>query len=175
MQSVYLANQTCWSLTDKFTQELKKRNANPPPFLSDTGICFWLQCVSGEKNVLICLHVFLPSVCVFLLSYLQPPPRPFFLLFVFFIFVIGVINGGRGWSCPQACFSVAFLTPLKDGAGSNKFSPWTFSPLSLPLCLFPQKQEISSSYKHDWTLRQACPQVMFSAAIYSYVGFSVLS
>lgn len=78
MQSVYLANQTCWSPTDEFTQELKKRNANPPPFLSDTGLCFWLQCVSGEKNVLICLHVFLPSVCIFLLSYLYPPPRPFF-------------------------------------------------------------------------------------------------
>lgn len=32
MQSVYLANQTCWSPTDKFTQGLKKMQIHPPFF-----------------------------------------------------------------------------------------------------------------------------------------------
>lgn len=53
---------------------------------------------------------------------------------------------------PGGLFFSGLFSTAEDGARSNTFSPWTFSPLSLPLCLFPPKQEISSSYKHDWTI-----------------------
>lgn len=133
MQSVYLANQTCWSPTDKFTQELrrkKRKKCKSTPFslrrssLSLAEVSFWWK----KKPTSIRLLVF-SSLClcfppVFLP--VRPTPPSLFPLFVFFIFVIGVINGGRGWSRLQACFSAGlffFFSAAKDGAGSNKSSP----------------------------------------------------
>lgn len=53
---------------------------------------------------------------------------------------------------PRGMLFSGLFSAAEDGAGSSTFSPWTFSPLSVPLCLFPPKEEISSSYKHDSTL-----------------------
>lgn len=62
MQSVYLANQTCWSPTDKFTQELK--NANPP--LSFRHRSLLLVTVRLRwKSVSISVQVIHPSVCLY--------------------------------------------------------------------------------------------------------------
>lgn len=99
MQSVYLANQTCWSPTDVFTQQL---NMQIHPFLSDMGLCCWLQ--SGWSEQLCwsaCTFFFYVSACLFSscrsISCTHTHTHPtLFLLFLFFIFVIGVINGGRG-------------------------------------------------------------------------------
>lgn len=55
---------------------------------------------------------------------------------------------------PEGLFFSGLFRGAEAGAGSNTFCPWTFSPSSLPLRLFPpQKPEISSSYKHDRTVR----------------------
>lgn len=54
---------------------------------------------------------------------------------------------------PEGLFFSGLFSTAETGAGSDTFSSWTFSPLSLPLCLFSQKLEMSSSYRHDRTLQ----------------------
>lgn len=41
------------------------------------------------------------------------------------------------------------FSAAENGAGSNMLCRWTFSPLSLLLCLLPEKQQISSNYIKD--------------------------
>lgn len=79
--------------------------------------------------------------------------------------------GGGGLACrpvfPLAFFFYFFLAPLRTAQVATSPPPWTFST-PLPLCLVPQKHEISPSYKHDWTLEQAGrrrPAAMFPAAV----------
>lgn len=98
MQSVYLANQTCWSPTDMFTQEL---NMQIHPFLSDrslsslflslSSLCFsfsvwnWLRFKKKKKWSV--LKVFYLLVCLLAYSYfclsVCAPPSPFSLCFSF--------------------------------------------------------------------------------------------
>lgn len=64
MQSVYLANQSCWSPTDMFTQEL---NMQIHPFLSDFGLsltllyCFfqfkWLYWHDCVQTIMLLMHL----------------------------------------------------------------------------------------------------------------------
>lgn len=146
--AVYLANQTCWSPTDMFTQGLNREiHLSPHVYL------FWFECshfltLSGFKIVQmhrsiwtfvfpICVPDYL-SIFVFL-SITFHPPHLSFSLFLFFSFVIGVINGGRGGLAWRPVFQwlIQRCSTAEARAGSNTFCPWTFSPLSPPLCLFP--------------------------------------
>lgn len=78
--------------------------------------------------------------------------------------------GGGGLAC-RPVFPLAFfffLAPLRTVQVATSPPPWTFIPPPLPLCLVPQKHEISPSYKHDWTSEQAGrrrPAAMFPAAV----------
>lgn len=103
MQSVYLANQTCWSPTDKFTQELrggggrKKCKATPPPSLRHRSLSLAEVSFRQEQKFVdpsACFFFFLLSLClcfppVFLYLRALHPPSSLFPVFVFFIFVIG--------------------------------------------------------------------------------------
>lgn len=82
MQSVYLANQTCWSPTGKFTQELKCKST---PFFQTGVFVVGYSVVDGEICVdqsagfsSLCLPVF--SFCLYICEH---PLSFFFLRFSF--------------------------------------------------------------------------------------------